>query len=143
MAAEGKSGVGKGAKAPAAPAKRSREIKDAGQRTVFRGLVIDGLPIVKQLAKDRGLTVKNLEEAKADKGLAAVVAQLGLDEDGNVLTWVRIGQVKAETREDAVDAVVGTKEPGQFRAPTASAWRGRVIRNIPAEIPLDVEVADD
>lgn len=133
-------GKGGGAKAPA---KKPREIKDAGQRTVLRGVTVDALPIVKQLGKDRGLTVKNLEEAQRDKGLAAVVSQLGLDEDGNVTAWVRIGQVEADNRDQAVTAVVGEDEPGEFRAPNASAWRGRIVRKVPERVPLDVVIADD
>jgi hypothetical protein len=134
---------GKPAKGKAAAEKRRREIKDAGQRTVLRGVEIDGWTIVRQIAKDRGLQVKNLEEAKRDKGLKAALDQLGLNEEGEVTVWVRVGQVEADSRDQAVTAVVGEDEPGQFRAPNASAWRGRVVRKVPERVQLDVEIADD
>lgn len=123
--------------------RKPREIRDAGQRTVLRGIEIDGWTIVRQIAKDRGLQVKNLDEAKRDKGLKAALDQLGLNEEGEVTVWVRIGQVEADSRDQAVTAVVGEDEPGEFRAPNASAWRGRVVRKVPERVQLDVEIADD
>lgn len=122
--------------------KKKREIKDAGQRVVLQGFEVDALPIVRQLGKALGLNVKNMEEAKADKRLKALIEKLDLDGEDGVTVWVKAGQVKAESREEALDALLGSDVPGAFRAPNASAWRGQINRKPPEQVSLEVEVVD-
>lgn len=144
MAAEGKAAKGGGKKAPAkAAAKKPREIKDAGQRTVLAAFEMGQQQVAGALAEAAGITLKGLSEKDAEKALKPFLDRVAVPTGEKVQVWVKIGQVKADGREDAVDQVVGEKLPGEYRAPNASAWRGRVSREIPDEVPLNVTVVDD
>jgi hypothetical protein len=129
-------------KAETEKAKRKREVKDAGERTVLMGIQLGGWSIVRELASAAGLKVKNMEEALRDKGLKAHIDRMGLDAEDGVTIWVKVGQVKADTREEAIDALLGSDLSGSFRAPNASAWRGQINRKPPEQVSLEVEVVD-
>lgn len=131
------------AKAKAKAAKKPREIKDAGQRAVFAAFELDAPKVAAHLAGEAGIPLGNLDAKAREKALKPFLDRLGAGPDDKVQVWAKIGQVKAENREDAVEAIVGEKLPGDYRAPIASAWRGRVNREIPDEVPLNVSVIDD
>lgn len=130
-------------KAKAKAARKPREIKDAGQRVVLAGFEIDAPKVASQLAHEAGIALGNLDAKAREKALKPFLDRLGAGPDDKVKVWAKIGQVVAEDREVAVAAVVGDKLPGDYRAPIASAWRGRVNREIPDEVPLNVTVVDD
>lgn len=127
--------------APKPRAKR-REVKDAGQRTVLAAIELRSNHVTKELARAAGVNVAAKDD-ELSKLLKPFYDRLGVGPDEPVQVWVKLGQVEADTREEAVNVVVGTEQPGEYRAPNASAWRGRVIRKIPDQIPLDVQVTDD
>jgi hypothetical protein len=123
--------------------KRRREIKDAGQRTVVQGIELKADQVAQALAKATGIKVEGKNQEEIRKNLKPFFDRLGVSPEESVMVWVPVGQVQAETREAAVDSAVGEDTPGEFRAPNASAWRGRVVRRIPERVPLDVQIADD
>lgn len=128
---------------PAAAKRKPRQIKDAGQRTVLAAFEMGQAQVAHALAEAAGVVFKGLSDKDAEKALKPFLDRVAVAPEDKVKVWVKIGQVKADTREDAVDQVVGEKLPGDYRAPTASAWRGRVNREIPSDVPLNVTVTDD
>ena len=122
--------------------KKTREVKDSGQRTVLAAVEYDSHEVAAKLAEAQGIKIDEMEQADPEKGINPFLAQLDVLEGGGVLLWVKLGQVEASTREQAIDAVVGPEVPGSFRAPNASAWRGQINRKPPTQVPLDVEVVD-
>lgn len=130
------------AKPKAKPSKR-REIKDAGQRTVLAAFEMDAPKVASQLALEAGVLMSNMDAKEREKALKPFLDRLAAGPDDKVKVWVKVGQVEADNRDQAVTAVVGADEPGQFRAPNASAWRGRVVRKVPEHVQLHVEIADD
>lgn len=123
--------------------KRRREIKDAGQRTVLAAFEMGQQQVAGALAAAAGVDLKGLSEKDAEKALKPFIDRVAVPTGEKVQVWVKIGQVEADNRDQAVTAVVGEDEPGQFRAPNASAWRGRVVRKVPEHVQLHVEIADD
>jgi len=135
--------------------KRKREIKDAGQRVVLTALPLEPEWVAAQIVatrnREQGIEATDAQEAKEAKALAKelpIETVAPPDGDGElkdtkvVMGWVKLGQVKAEERGEAIDAVVGPEVPGSFRAPNASAWRGQTNRRPPKQVPLDIEVVD-
>lgn len=122
--------------------KRSRQIKDAGERTVLAAVEYDSQEVACKLATAQGIDISKLDKAGVEKAVKPFLDRLDVLEGGGVLVWVKVGQVKADAREEAVDEVVGADVPGSFRAPNASAWRGQINRKPPTQVPLDVEVVD-
>ena len=152
---DGKDDSGKGAK----QGKKPREIKDAGQRIVFAGLELPAELIVKALRESVELpplpgakeATQKEKEAELERvlGLIAAAVAGGPDDGTKTLTvWVRTGPVvdgsptKVEAVQAAVDAPLGRKAPGRFRAPSLTHWRGEVRRVAPTAVPLDEEVVD-
>jgi len=131
-------------KAETTPARKPRTTRGAGERVVLQGVTISPWDIVRAVARDRGIKVKNLEEARRNKALKALIDLLPIEGDDEDLTvWVQLGApVKAEDREPAILAVLGGEVPGEYRAPNHSAWLGGKRYKDPEQIKLDVEDLD-
>lgn len=135
------------------PPKRKREIADAGQRAVFAGLTMDRKEVAKMLAASMKLpplpgTAEPTKQDEADEVNRMLELLKAGNADGPVTVFVRLGEVvshsptKQEAVAKAVDAPLGRKAPGRFRAPTVTHWRGEVRRSAPVAVPLDEEIVD-
>lgn len=139
-----------------APPKRSREIKDAGQRIVFAGLTMDSQKVAGMLVESMKLPplpgVPAPDEKAKKKELEQALELLDVEDGGAVTVWVRVGGIvvgingeavtKADAVEQAVDKPLGRQAPGRFRAPTVTHWRGEKRRTPPSAVPLDEEDVD-
>jgi len=125
-------------------AKKPRTTRGAGERVVLQGVTISPWDIVRAVARDRRIKVKNLEEARRDKALKALIDLLPIEGDDEDLTvWVQLGgPVQAEYREPAILAVLGGEVPGDYRAPNHSAWLGGKRFKEPSQVSLEVESLD-
>lgn len=124
------------------PPKKPRKIPDAGERTVLVAVEVDAHGIAIQLAEQRGIDLKGKGKADIEKALKPILASLGINDGGGLNVWVKLGQVKADTREEAILEVLGGEVPGEYRAPNASAWRGGKRYKQPTQVALEVEDLD-
>jgi hypothetical protein len=123
--------------------RKPREIKDAGQRTVLASIELDSHEIAARLAERAGHDIRKMKDEKdREKAIKPFLDMLEVLDGGGTTLWVKLGQVEADTREAAVNSILGPDVPGSFRAPNASAWRGQINRKPPEQIPLDIELVD-
>lgn len=135
------------------PAKKKREIKDAGQRIVFTALEFGLDEIATKLAEVmQAPGLPGSEPSKPTKAEIEYAKKLLTPEaeTGAVAVWVPIGQVdggkdgidKVDAIEKVVDEPMGREVPGRYRAPSKTAWRGEERRRRPSRMTLDREVVD-
>lgn len=99
------------------------------RRVILTGFELTPKAVADALAKQSGF---NQEK---------ILKQLG--SDGKAVTvWVEIGKGNGTTKKAAIESVVGDEQPGKFRAPGESAWKGGIAKRKPEKIVLDVEDLD-
>lgn len=124
------------------PQKRPRKIPDAGERTVLVAIEVDSYFVAHNLAEQRGIDLKGKSKEDIKKALKPILESLGVNDGGGITVWAKLGQVKADTREEAILEVLGGEVPGDYRAPNASAWRGGKRYKQPTQVALEVEDLD-